>query len=1052
MKFRFRKIISFRVTVAALFCWRADAASTITTIAGGGGDVKSATSIACAPTGGITINNSGHLVYSMGNDFQGNAIWRVDDAGIARRIAGNEGPGNSPDGIPATVANLHKPLQMVSDDATGVIFFADSINSAIKQIDGSNILTTKATFGNNLPESLARDAAGNLYVVVSSKRYQIIKVATDGGQSIVAGITTSGVSTGDGGQATAAQLGSVNGLAVDSMGNLYLSDTDNNCIRMVALSGTITTVAGGGTNTNDNIPATSALLARPRSVAVSPNDTLYIADTNGHRIRKVVSGIITTIAGSGIPGFTGDNGAATAASINSPDLLAFDSLGNLFFADAGNNRIRRVAKADGTITTVAGNGLTYSAEGAAGTDCQFSNLSDATVSPDGGIIIADRLNNVLRRLFNGHVTLFAGGGDSFGENISATATTIDDPDGVVADDNGNVYVALYGENRVRKISSSGIITTVAGTGAVGFGGDGGDATLAQLWAPMGLALGQDNSIFIADSNNSRIRKIASDGTISTVAGTTFSGFFGDNGLATNAALFQPTSMDVDAAGNLWIADYFNDRIRYVSVSNGVITTVAGGGTDASEGILATAAFLNHPYGVRVDAAGNIYISEANGQRVRMVRKSDGKIFTVVGAGQFGFSGDGGLPTAALLRDLGNITLSGSDLLISDAGNHRLRRVTNIVPAGAPSITSVTPNHGFTVGGTGIVIIGTAFQHGATVLIDGNPATNVVLVSPTEINAAVPPGTAGPKNVVIENPDAQTFIFSNGFTYVEQLHVTSIAPNSGSVAGGTDITITGAGFQSGATVKIDGVAATNAVFVNSTQLRATTPAGTAGSKNVVVTNPDAPAFIVINGFTYTFGPPPTVTLSSLQDGQTLAEPATVILHVEMNADAGIQQALIFNGTELVESQSISTFDYRAADLPAGVYIYTAKVTDNNGVTTTSNPIIVIVIANTPPIPLSPPPSPAPALTTSITIGRPDEGKPIVVRTALDHAAHVEATVYNRRGVKVKKVIDEDMPAGVASITWDGRDDDGTIVEPGVYVVLVQVDGSVQQKEKVVIIRE
>ena len=367
---------------------------------------------------------------------------------------------------------------------------------------------------------------------------------------------------------------------------------------------------------------------------------------------------------------------------------------------------------------------------------------------------------------------------------------------------------------------------------------------------------------------------------------------------------------------------------------------------------------------------------------------------------------------------------------------------------------MTPNHGFTVGGTGIVIIGTAFQNGATVLIDGNSATNVFVVSPTEINAAVPPGTVGPKSVVVTNPDAQSATLGSGFTYIAAApSIVSISPNSGPTLGGTNITVTGIAFQSGATVTIGGAAATNIIFVSPTQLTATTPEGGIGARDVVVTNPDAQAFTVANGFTYTFDTtPPAVTLSSFQDGKTLVEPATVILHVEINPDAGIQQAQIFNGTELLESQSLSTFDYRMADLPAGVYVYTAKATDSNGITTTSNQIIVTVVANTPPIPPSPPPSPAPALVTSITIGRPDEGKPIVVRTALDHAAHVEATAYNRRGVKVKKVIDEDMAAGVAPITWDGRDDDGAIVEPGVYVVLVQVDGSVQQKEKVVIIRE
>ena len=624
------KRVSLKIIFAAtlaFFCGRADAASIITTLVGGGGDGKQATSIACAPTGGVAINNTGHLMYSMGN-----AIWSIDDGGIARRIAGNEGLGYSGDNGPAILAQLHSPLDMTVGNA-GTLFFTDSVNSAIRAIPSDNTISTVLSFSLDFPHCFTTDVAGNFYVVTELNINRVIKYPTSGSPTVVAGIGMPGFS-GDGGDAKLAQLNDISGLAFDAAGNLYLADMFNNRIRKVALDGTITTAADRNIN---QFGVDEVLLSQPRSIVAATDGTLYIADTGNHRILKMATdGTSVVFAGStvGESGFSGDNGPASAALINAPDKLAIDSIGNIYFADTGNNRIRRIAT-DATITTVAGNGLTYSAEGELGLSCQFGELTDATVMPDGGIIIADRFNNVLRRLFNGRVTLFAGGGDSFGENVLATETSMENPDAVVADADGNVYVSIYVENRVRKISNNGIITTIAGTGVFGFSGDGGDAKLAQLSTPEGLALGPDHSIFITDSDNSRIRKITPDGKISTVAGTSFAGFFGDNGLATSAALFQPTSIDVDAAGNLWIADHFNDRIRHVA-PDGVITTVAGGGSDASDGILATAAHLNHPYGVRVDASGNIYISETAGQRVRVVRKSDGKIFTVVGTGQIRF--------------------------------------------------------------------------------------------------------------------------------------------------------------------------------------------------------------------------------------------------------------------------------------------------------------------------------------------------------------------------------------------------------------------------------
>jgi sugar lactone lactonase YvrE len=331
------------------------------------------------------------------------------------------------------------------------------------------------------------------------------------------------------------------------------------------LSGTISTVAGG--SVGDGGPAVNAPVNTPSAAAVDSAGNLYIANTYNNRVRKVsTSGTITTVAGNGTPGFSGDGGPATNASLASPTGVAVDAAGNLYIADAGNDRVRKVS-ASGTITTVAGTGT-------------------PGFSGDGG---------------------------------PATGAGLVYPSGVAVDAAGNLYIADTYNNRVRKVSASGTITTVAGNGTPGFSGDGGPATNASLASPSGVAVDAAGNLYIADPDNSRVRKVSTSGTITTVAGNGTPGFSGDGGPATNASLFNPSGVAVDAAGNLYIADTTNSRVRKVSTS-GTITTVAGNGTPgfSGDGGPATNASLVYPSGVAVDAAGNLYIADSQNNRVRKV--------------------------------------------------------------------------------------------------------------------------------------------------------------------------------------------------------------------------------------------------------------------------------------------------------------------------------------------------------------------------------------------------------------------------------------------------
>jgi uncharacterized protein (TIGR03437 family) len=327
----------------------------------------------------------------------------------------------------------------------------------------------------------------------------------------------------------------------------------------------ITTVVGNGTqgSSGDNGPATSAQLYLPYGVAVDPAGNLYIADYANNRIRRVTNRVITTVAGSGTQGFSGDNGLATSAQLYNPSGVAVDSAGSLYIADGGNQRIRKVS--NGVITTVAGNGVC----------CGFS-----------------------------------------GDNGPATSAQLYDPTAVAVDSAGNLYIADAGNYRIRTVSN-GVITTVAGTGVRGYSSDNGPATSAQLYGPAGVAVDSAGNLYINDGSN-RIRKV-SNGVITTVAGNPGPpGFSGDNGPATSAGLHNPGGIAVDSAGDLYIADYGNNRIR--KVSNGVIATVAGNGTlgFSGDGGPATSAQLNGPTGVAVDTSGNVFIVEPSDARIRQL--------------------------------------------------------------------------------------------------------------------------------------------------------------------------------------------------------------------------------------------------------------------------------------------------------------------------------------------------------------------------------------------------------------------------------------------------
>ncbi len=333
-------------------------------------------------------------------------------------------------------------------------------------------------------------------------------------------------------------------------------------------------------------------------------------------------GDITTVAGTGVPGYNGDGGVATSAQLNSPYGVAVDAWGNLFIADSENQRVRKVT-ASRVITTVAGTGVAgYNGDGGAATSAQLNYPYGVAVDPSGNLFIADFNNQRIRKVAaSGVITTVAGTGVAGynGDGGVATSAQLNYPFSVVVDSSGNLFIDDYGNQRIRKVATSGIITTVAGTGVAGYNGDGGVATSAQLNDPWGVTVDSSGNLFIADYGNQRIRKVATSGIITTVAGTGVAGYNGDGADATSAQLNNPDGVAVDASGNLFIADSTNQRIRKVDISGG-ITTVAGTGVEGYNGdnIAATSAHLRAPRGVAVDTSGNLFIGDAGNARIRKV--------------------------------------------------------------------------------------------------------------------------------------------------------------------------------------------------------------------------------------------------------------------------------------------------------------------------------------------------------------------------------------------------------------------------------------------------
>jgi sugar lactone lactonase YvrE len=720
---------TYKLFLACILLWllapfASRAQNTISTVAGGGSPLNGTSPLAASlgvPTS-VTEDVNGNIYVSSSG---GGYVFEIT-AGAIKVFAGTGFSGIAGNGIPATAAPMAAPTGVVPD-GLGNLLIADIASSHVFQVNiNSGVLTNfagNATTANPLggysgdggpatqaslsvPQGLAM-FGGTIYIADAGNN--VIRAVTGGTITTYAGVAAApcGLPTapcGDGGPATAASLNNPSGVAVDSVGNLYIADTGDNRVRMVNVDTLqISTVAGTGnpclappTGCGDGGLPTSALLNQPLGVFTVPNNpfapSIYIADKLDQEVRLVTNNdggsTIGTVAGDGIMGVEGDGGFAGSAEISDPAGVYVDGTGAIFVADQGNNRIREVSPTNFDISTIAGGG--NGGDGNPPLQAVFAQTFDLALDSSNNQYIIDTGTSRIREVTGGIVTTVAGSGRAAfsGDDGPATAATLSYPRGVTIAPAG-MFIADTENQRVRLVTN-GVISTFAGTGtqcnlSTAPCGDGGPATAAQLSLPAGVAVDAAGNVYVADSGDNRIRKIDNTLTITTVAGTgTFcpvsTSACGDGGPAAQANLAFPLGVSVDSAGDLFIADTLDNRIRKVDATTQTISTVAfsGNPTFSGDGGPATLAGMSEPNKVVVDTAGNLFIGGGLDEVVQRVDAATQTIATVAGNAQqplvYGYTGDGGPATSALLGNIGLAISATEKLYIADFGNNRIRAV------------------------------------------------------------------------------------------------------------------------------------------------------------------------------------------------------------------------------------------------------------------------------------------------------------------------------------------------------------------------------------------
>ena len=631
-------------------------------------------------------------------DATANVIRKIDkETGIIETIVGNGERGFSGDGGPATEASLSFPSD-VYVDGDGNIYITDTSNDRIRRVDASTgIIETIAGNGTaafsgdggpaidasiNFPYSIFLDKDGNIFFSdLFNLRIRKITAST----GIIETVTGNGDDgfSGDGGSAVDASLSLAEEIHLDDIGNIYFTDFMNARVRKVdGATGIIETIAGNGNPgpSQDNVLATETALDGPFGVSLDSDGNIYVSELFGKRVRKIdhATGVIQTVAGNGESGFSGDGGLAVNAGVGATRCHV-DKNGNFYIPDAG--RIRKVDAATGIIETIAGGNIK---DGYLSYQARLDWPDDISVDKNGDVYFSDTGNGVIRKIDakTGLIETVAGsGGSGFsGDGGLATEASFSLVSDIFVKD-GDLFIADKSAQRLLKVdATSGIMNTIAGKpGPDSSPDDGGLAVNTLIGNITSVFVDDDSNIYFSVDFPAKIRKIdGQSGIVETIAGTDVASFSGDGGPATEATLDGPNDIYVDKAGNIYISDLWNYRIRKVDAQTGIIQTVAGNGNidNSGDGGPALEARLQISSSVAADEAGNIFIADSQNNRIRRVDAQTGIIETIIGNGHSDFSGDGGLASEASLSYPSGLWMTPSGtIFIADQANYRIRMVT-----------------------------------------------------------------------------------------------------------------------------------------------------------------------------------------------------------------------------------------------------------------------------------------------------------------------------------------------------------------------------------------
>lgn len=522
----------------------------------------------------------------------------------------------------------------------------------------------------NHPYDVAVDTAGNIFIA-DTGNYVIRKLTPDGQMTVFAGqIGTRGTADGTG---PAARFEWVEQLIVDSSGTLYVSDNFADTIRKISPAGNVTTIAGQADSSGSaDGTGSGARFDGPAGLALDRSGNLYVADSNNDTIRKITpSGVVTTVAGRAGTEGTSD-GTGSAARFDFPHGLAIDASGNIFIADGINHAIRRMTPS-GVVTTFAGDTAVDGTADGRGSAARFYLARDVVIDASGTFYVADQGNQTIRRITSaGDVTTFAGRPKQSGATDGAgSAALFNDPWGVGIDLLGNVYVADQRNNAIRKITPQGLVTTL-GTLAVRKGSNDGFGPNARFNSPLGVAVDRLGNVFVADQNNHTIRKITAAGDVSTFAGQ--AGVSGDIDGAASAARFNyPADVAVDALGNVFVADWLNDSIRKIT-PDGVVSTYAGTGFSGSTDGPGSVARFSFPTGIDVDALGNVYVADSGNNTIRMILPTR-QVMTIAGLAGSKGSVDGQGSSARFDNPNDVAVDAAGNVFVTDSFNYTIRKIT-----------------------------------------------------------------------------------------------------------------------------------------------------------------------------------------------------------------------------------------------------------------------------------------------------------------------------------------------------------------------------------------